>query len=145
MSTARVKDVMTPDPVIISPMKTAEGAVRMMREGGCGILPVGYGNNVIGVITDRDIMLRLIANNKKANLTAIADIMTPKAYSCHEGDSLATAAALMSRHHIGRLLVTNDWGRVTGIVTLAELTRAGGDRRLAHKVWRELQPQRAYA
>ena len=133
MKNIRVIDVMRHGPVIISPEKTVSDAACVMKEEDCGILPVG----IVGVITDRDIILRVIAERKDPSKTLIKDVMTKEVQSCNGETSVQDAAEQMSLHNIRRLIVfTKD--RAMGIVTLAELLRNQGSFQISDKVLHNL-------
>ena len=138
MKNIRVIDVMRHGPVIISPEKTVSDAACVMKEEDCGILPVGtHSEKIVGVITDRDIILRVIAERKDPSKTLIKDVMTKEVQSCNGETSVQDAAEQMSLHNIRRLIVfTKD--RAMGIVTLAELLRNQGSFQISDKVLHNL-------
>lgn len=125
MENLKVKDVMTPNPRMIRKNQTVYDAANRMKDLDCGILPVGDENHVVGVITDRDIVLRVVAENKDPSFVEVQDAMTKKVYSCHEEDDICKAANLMQEHNVARLLVINE-KKISGIVTMTCLLRAGG-------------------
>lgn len=137
MQTIKVKEIMTANPTMIKPEQTVKTAARLMKEIDCGILPVGTPTKVLGILTDRDIVIRLVAEGKDALATQVKDIMSKEVFMCQEVDSLETAAEHMRRHNVSRLLVC-DANLVTGIVTLAGLLRANGDLHKSDKVLHEL-------
>ena len=137
MQTLTVKEVMTASPVMIKPTQTVKEAASIMKENDCGVLPVGTPTKVLGMLTDRDIAIRLVAEGKDALKTQVQDIMSKQAFMCEESDSLENAAEHMRKHDVSRLIVC-DANLVTGIVTLACLLRNKGDRRRSDKVLHEL-------
>jgi CBS domain-containing protein len=138
MSQIKVRDIMTHDPFIISPEKTVKDAARLMKDIDCGVLPVGtHPEKVIGMITDRDITLRVTAEGKDANHTLIRDVMTQRVHSCDAATDIEDAAEQMRKHDVCRLLVTKD-NLATGIVTLAELLRNKHELHTSDKVLHEL-------
>jgi CBS domain-containing protein len=138
METIKVIDVMHHSPFVISPQKTVKDAARLMKEENCGVLPVGtHSEKIVGIITDRDILLRVTAEGKDASKTLISEVMTPEVQICDGHSSLEDAAEQMSEHNIRRLIViTKDRGM--GIVTLAELLRNQGNWRISDKVLHKL-------
>lgn len=138
MKTVKVKDVMTCEPELIRPTDSVKEAARRMKGVDCGVLPVGESaDKVIGMITDRDITIRVTAEGKDPAKTQVREVMTGKVYSCDEDDDIEEAAEKMRRHDVCRLVV-NKGKRATGIVTQAELLRAHGDLKKGDQVLHEL-------
>jgi|SRR5215469_1008743 len=117
----RISEAMTRDVKIISPEDSIEKAADMMRECGCGALPVGKNDRLIGVITDRDIVVRAVAFGKQPKNCVVRDVMTPGIKYVFEDESPESAADSMSRLRIRRLPVLNHQKRLVGIVTLGDL------------------------
>lgn len=134
MKQIKVIDVMKHGPYIISPEKTAEDAAKLMKMQDCGVLPVGtHPEKIIGIITDRDLVLRVAAEGKDASKTLVQDVMTRKVITCDGHASIQEAAELMSNHNIHRLIViTKD--RAPGIVTFAQLLRNQGNLKFSDDV-----------
>lgn len=127
MQTIKVKDVMSKNPVMVKPSQTVRAAATLMKDNDCGVLPVGEPKAVIGVITDRDITVRVTAEGKDAAKLRVEDVMTHKFITCNENDDIEHAAELMRKHDVSRVMVSN-FDSVTGIATLADLIRNRGDR-----------------
>lgn len=126
MPSLTVKELMTPEPFIVPPTDTIQNAAQRMKEVNCGFLPVGAEENIIGIITDRDIALRAVAEGRDPARTSVRDIMTREVHTCEEGDDAEAAAHLMQSKNICRLVVTKN-GRTTGVVTLKSLLRKPAD------------------
>lgn len=137
MKSIKVKEIMTCKPDIISPDDTVKEAARHMQKINCGVLPVGTKDKPIGMITDRDITVRVTAEGKDPAQTKIKDVMTKKVCTCDENDDIETAAEAMRKHDVARLVVTHD-NKVTGIVTMVELLRNTGDLAKGDEVLHEL-------
>ena len=88
----KVKEVMTPNPVLIDPNATLEQAAKKMETIDCGALPVGTENELSGIITDRDIVVRALARGKNPATETVGSVMTREVYDCSEDDSLDDAA-----------------------------------------------------
>ncbi len=117
-----VKDIMTKDPCFINPDYSIIEAARKMKELDCGILPVGEDkNHCIGMVTDRDIVLRVLADGHDPKQGTVKDAMTKEIHACCEDDSLEDAADLMRRYKVNRLLVKSRDGKVTGIITFGAM------------------------
>jgi CBS domain-containing protein len=127
MQSTLVKEVMTANPYTIEPHQSVMDAAQIMRDLECGVLPVGSKNHIVGMLTDRDITIRLTADGKDAAKTEVKQIMSKKDINtCSEDDSIEDAAETMLKHNVSRLIALKD-DKVTGIVTLATLLRAKGD------------------
>ncbi|MEJ0062539.1 MAG: CBS domain-containing protein [Alphaproteobacteria bacterium] len=119
----QVKDLMTRNPVFISSNATVQDAARKMENVDCGILPVGTPEKIEGVITDRDIVIRVIALGKDANTEKVRDYMTPGVVSCREDDTVDRAADMMRENNVNRLIVKNQTGKPSGILSFGRLLR----------------------
>ena len=138
MQQIKVIDIMNHSPLIISPEKTVKDAAKLMKEANCGVLPVGtHPEKIVGIITDRDITLRVTAEGKNASHTLVQDVMTREVQTCDGESNIEDAAEQMSEHNIRRLIVITK-NRATGIVTLAELLRNQGNWRISDKVLHNL-------
>jgi CBS-domain-containing membrane protein len=123
----RTGDLMSRDVITVDPEDRVGYAARLMRDYDCGALPVvDQEGRLIGMITDRDISMRLVANEADTHNTVVADCMTDGAFACHAEDSVMECMRQMSRHRIRRLPIINDWGHVVGIVSQGDLARHAG-------------------
>jgi CBS domain-containing protein len=124
----RASDLMSRNVVMVYPEDRIAHAARLMRDYDCGALPVvDREERLIGMVTDRDIAMRLVANEADMRNTIVADCMTDGAFASHAEDSLKECMRQMSRHRIRRLPVINDWGQVVGIVSQGDLARHAGN------------------
>ena len=137
MKVLKVKDVMTADPVMVKPAQSVKAAAQRMKEINCGVLPVGDPHMVVGMITDRDITLRVTAEGKDPSVIQVQEVMTRKVHTCHEDDRIEEAAEKMRKHHLARLVVTCG-KQATGIVTMKCLLENKGDRSSSDEVLHEL-------
>jgi acetoin utilization protein AcuB len=124
-----VADIMTPDPVTVTPRNAIRTAVNLMREGGCRRLPVVDRGRLVGIITDRD--LRRAANSPAVvreqwydnfilDHIEVGSCMTPNPLTIEPSASICEAARMMRDHKIGGLPVVAN-GRLVGIVTETDL------------------------
>lgn len=127
MQSTKVKVVMTHNPSVIAPDSSLKRAAQKMEAIDCGILPVGTEGKLEGIITDRDIVLRAVARGKNVNTEKVRDYMTPEIYYCKEDDALEQAAELMHRHHVNRLLVQDESGNLSGIISFGCILRKDND------------------
>ena len=123
-----VKEIMTPNVEVVSPGDTLEQAARKMQELNVGPMPVCEGNRVVGMLTDRDITVRATAAGCDPKTTLVSDTMSQVLICCYEDDDVRDAARRMQEHQVRRLLVLNRAGDLVGIVSLADLATAAGDR-----------------
>jgi CBS domain-containing protein len=102
--------------------ETVEAAARKMRDANIGFLPVcGTGGRVVGVVTDRDLALRVCAENLAPGQTRIGDVMTREVVSCLPGDDLRRAEQLMIEAGKARILVAEEDGRAVGVISLSDI------------------------
>jgi CBS domain-containing protein len=127
----KVLEAMTAEVVSVAPDTTLMEAAQTMRDLDVGPLPVCDGDKVLGVVTDRDIVLRATAEGRDPRSTAVREVMTPGVVSCREDDDVRDAAELMQGAQVRRLLVLDRQGRLAGIVSLGDLVLQTGDERLA--------------
>lgn len=125
----QVSEIMTRNPVKISKRTTIAEAARKMRELDSGFLPIGEDSKLEGVITDRDIVIRGIANDKSPQNTTVGDILTDRVLYCLEDDDIEGAAERMKQEQVYRLVVVNneDEKKLLGIITLGDISRKTHD------------------
>jgi CBS domain-containing protein len=102
----QVKDIMTPKVELVGPELTIQEAAKIMRDGNIGSLPVGEDDRLIGMVTDRDITCRAVADGSDPAKTKIRDIVSKKITYCFDDQDVADAAHLMEEKHIRRLAVS---------------------------------------
>jgi len=112
--------LMTRDVKTCSPDAPVAGAAQIMSERNCGAVPVVSGEKVVGILTDRDIVLRVVAKGKDANMTRCGECMTQSVITASPEMDAHEAADLMARHQIRRLPVVEN-GRLVGIVALGDM------------------------
>ena len=123
-----IRDVMTPNPRTVSPEDSLESAARIMRDEDTGVVPVVENGRPVGILTDRDIVIRGVAEGGSAR--AVRDVVTGRVISVSPEATTREATELMSEHQIRRLpVVEND--RLVGIVSLGDLAvKEAKDRRV---------------
>jgi CBS domain-containing protein len=119
----RIQDAMTKDVHIIAPHQTVREAAGRMAEIDAGALPVAENDRLVGMITDRDIAVRGVAQGKGPE-TPVRDVMSPEVCYCFEDQELDEVAANMADVKIRRLPVVNRDKRLVGIVSLADIALA---------------------
>ncbi|MEJ2024851.1 MAG: CBS domain-containing protein [Deltaproteobacteria bacterium] len=116
-----VKEVMTPEVQFIRSDDTIKQAATRMGQLSIGAIPVIAGDEAVGMLTDRDIVLRSVAQGLDPEKHKVMEVFSKGIKSCNEENDLKTAAGLMQDQQIRRLLVKNNEGKVTGIVSLGDL------------------------
>jgi CBS domain-containing protein len=127
----QVKDMMTRGAECIFPDATLQEAAQRMKSLDVGPLPVCENDRLVGMLTDRDITVRAVAEGRDPRATRVRDAMTEGVCYCFEDDDVADAARLMKEKQIRRLLVLDHNKRLTGIVSLGDLAVETGDEHLA--------------
>jgi CBS domain-containing protein len=123
----QVKDIMSSRPAYISKETSLQETAQKMEELDCGFLPVGDGDKLDGVVTDRDIVLRAVAKGKDLKNTTAGDMLTDRVLYCFEEDSVEEAARNMREQQVYRLVVLNNSQekRLRGVVSLGDISRKG--------------------
>jgi CBS domain-containing protein len=137
----QIREVMTEGAEVISPHAPAIEAASKMRELEVGALPVCDGERLEGLLTDRDIAVRLVAEGLDASLTKVNEIMTPGATYCFDDQTLEEAATVMEAHQIRRLPILNRSHRLVGMLSLGDLAvraHATEDRELADEALKNI-------
>jgi CBS domain-containing protein len=119
----KVREAMTPDAKVISPRQSLAEAARMMAECDAGSLPVGEDDRLVGMITDRDIVIRAVAHDLPPE-TPVRDVMSKEILYCYEDQDIAHVAENMSEQKVRRLPVLNRDKRLVGIVSLGDIARS---------------------
>lgn len=116
-----VGEVMTRRAETIGPDESVAGAARRMREIGVGALAVWARGEAIGVITDRDIVVRAIATGLDPAATAVKSVMTPQVITCGEDEPLSVAVTHMEEGAVRRALVVDEAGEVIGMLSVDDV------------------------
>ncbi|MEW6127011.1 MAG: CBS domain-containing protein [Acidobacteriota bacterium] len=124
----RVVDLMTGNPAVVHPKDSIQQAAQVMQKCDCGALPViDNRGRLIGMITDRDITMRLVARGMNPRQTSVEDCMTDEAFACHANDSLEGCLHTMSQHQVRRIPVVDDRDRLIGIVSQSDIVQHAGN------------------
>lgn len=127
----QVFEAMTHEVVKIAPETSLVSAARTMRAIDVGLLPVCVRDEVVGMLTDRDITVRSVAEGRDPRTTEVQEVMTPRVVFCRPDDDVREAAALMQLVQLRRLPVMNEQGRLVGIVSLSDIALTTGGEELA--------------
>ena len=124
-----IRDVMTPNPSCVSPEDSIQNAARIMRDMDTGAVPVVENGRPVGIVTDRDIVVRGVAEDGQLN-RPVREIVTGSVVCASPDMSTREAADLMSEHQVRRLPVVEN-ERLVGIVSIGDLAvKEGKDRRI---------------
>jgi len=118
----KVSDVMTKNIKVIPHNATVRDAAKLMKDIDTGFVPVIDSENVIGVITDRDIVLRSAAEGHNPNETKVEEVMTREFFFLYEDEDVTEAAKVMSEQQVRRLPVVNRQEELVGVVSLGDLS-----------------------
>ena len=121
-----VRDAMTADPRSIGKSVSVVEAARLMREQDIGSLPITDDEQLVGMITDRDITMRVVAEAADPNATSVEDVYSRDLISVEPDNDLEEALGLMARHQVRRLPVVED-GRLVGIVAQADIALSANE------------------
>jgi CBS domain-containing protein len=136
-----VRDVMTSRFEMIDSTASLTQAAREMKSLDVGVLPVREGTRLIGVVTDRDIVIRGLAEGRDPDSAQIKDIISSDVVYCYDDDSVEDAARLMEEHRIRRLIVCDHERTPVGIVSLGDLAvKTGKDRLYGETLERISEP-----
>jgi len=120
----QIKDVMSPNFKWMAPDSPISQVAQQMRDMDCGFMPLAENDKMIGMITDRDIAVRAVADGKDPQQTKARDIMTPKTYYCYDDQDIEEVCNNMGEIQVRRLPVVNRDKRLVGIVSLGDLAQS---------------------
>jgi CBS domain-containing protein len=127
----RVADVMVREVKLVSPDDNVRHVAQMMREADTGLLPVAEGDRLVGMLTDRDVAVRLVAEGRDPAQTKVRDVMTADVRYVFDDEELEHVAENMAEQQVRRLPVMNRQKRLVGVVSLGDVAKRTG--RLAGK------------
>ncbi|HEV7240371.1 MAG TPA: CBS domain-containing protein [Thermoanaerobaculia bacterium] len=119
--TQHIRDVMTPNPESVSEKDSLRDVARIMKNKDTGVVPVVDGKKVVGLITDRDIVVRGLAEGKDLEKTRVNELMTKSIHSVREDSTVREALDLMGNAEIRRVPVVNGNNELVGIVSLGDI------------------------
>ena len=127
-------DVMTRNPRTVTPETPVREAAQLMKSEDTGVLPVvdASSKRPVGVVTDRDLAIRVLAEGRTD--ARVADAMTPNAHTVRENDDLAQVMALMAREQVRRVPIVDERGALVGIIAQADVVLQADDKRAEQTV-----------
>jgi CBS domain-containing protein len=138
----RIREMMKADAATLDPDFTVEQAARVMRDEKVGFAPVVSNGMVLGVLTDRDIVVRAVARGYHMKLAKVLDILTPGAVHCSEDDDVRDAAKLMAENRVRRIVVVKPDNRLAGVLSLSDLaSQAGETAKVVEEILSQTSPE----
>jgi len=132
----KCREVMTDNPVCCLPEDTVGQAARTLRREHVGSVPVitdEQSRTLIGMLTDRDLAIKVVAESRDPNHTEVSDVMTTTIVACREDDDVNSAVWAMQEHQVRRVPIVDYDSRVVGIISQADVFgRFGGPERPVH-------------
>jgi CBS domain-containing protein len=129
----KVQDVMTRDPRCVTPETSAREAAQVMKDEDVGIVPVVEGERLIGVVTDRDLALRVVADGRDSSAT-VRDVMSSgRIATCRPDEDLDRVMETMANEQVRRIPIVDERGSLVGIVAQADVVLKAKDDRKAEK------------
>lgn len=117
-------EVMTKNPVSALPTDTAVNVAQLMKERDIGPVPIvedKISKRLIGIVTDRDLAMKVVADGRDPNTTLARDVMTSEVITCREDDEIDSALDAMSKHQLRRILVVDANDSLVGIIAQADV------------------------
>ncbi len=127
----QIREIMTPNPEMIPMEASLTDAAAKMKHLDVGIMPVAQESTLVGVVTDRDIVLRGVAEKRDLSHTRVRDIMSSDVLTCPDNTDMADAMRRMEKKKVRRVIVTDPSGKPVGIVSLGDIaTRTGKEKEI---------------
>lgn len=127
----KCEEIMKRDVECVGPQDSVGQAAKLMRDEEIGFLPVcDSGRKVIGAITDRDLAIRVLADDKAAS-TPVSQAMSREVVSCHPSDDVREAEELLAKHKKSRIMCVDDADRLVGVISLSDIAQLDEDRQVA--------------
>ena len=134
----QIAEIMTRDAEVISSDAVVKEVAKKMQQLDVGFLPIRDGDRLVGMVTDRDITVRAVAEGRDPTKTPVKEVMTPEVVYCFEDQDVSEVAKLMQEKQIRRLPVLNRQKRLVGIVSLGDLAVHTGQEKLAGETIKEV-------
>ncbi len=134
----QLKDVMTKNVQLIPRNATVRDAAKLMKDIDTGFVPVIDSENMIGIITDRDIVLRSTAEGRNPNETRVEEVMTKEFFFLYEDEDVKEAARVMSERQIRRLPIVNRQEELVGVISLGDLSVDVSDEKMTGKALEDI-------
>ncbi len=134
MGKKKISELMSPSPCAIEADKPVAYAARMMKDEDVGLAPIVEGDRLVGTLTDRDIVTRVIAEGKDPQSVAVREVASTDLVTIDPQQDLDEALQLMARNQVRRLPVVEEDGRLVGVVAQADVAREAKDKQTGELV-----------
>jgi len=142
---AKCADVMTREPACCEPGESIARAAQLMKSEDVGAVPVvesAASRKLVGIITDRDIVVKVLADGRSVESSTVRDAMTSNPVTCHEDDDVSRALSAMAERKVRRIPVVDGSGALRGIIAQADIaTRLHRDKTTGDLVEAISEPQ----
>ncbi len=125
----KVRELMTTEPISVEPKATLGEVATLMKQQDCGSIPVVEGGRLVGIVTDRDIVVRGVAAGKDPKTQRVSEVMSANPVTIGPDDDVTDAEKKMADRQIRRLPVV-EAGKLVGIIVTAQIARAGNERQV---------------
>lgn len=129
-----IRDAMTSNPSHLATSSSIVEAARLMKSEDVGSIPVTEGDRLVGIVTDRDIALRVVAEGKDVQTVTVGEIASKELVTVDPQQDLDEALRLMAQHQVRRLPVVEEDGRLVGILAQADVAQQGDDKKTGQVV-----------
>jgi CBS domain-containing protein len=136
----KIRDLMTSDPAVCKPDDACAQAATLMRQEDCGAIPVVDDGQLVGIVTDRDIVIRAVAVGKDPRSTPVSQVMSADPITLSPDDGADDAERVMADRQVRRLPVVED-GRLVGILVTAQLARREDAREVGETIKEISEPK----
>ena len=142
----KAREIMTANPRTVTPDMNLPEVARLMQSEDVGIVPVvdaGGSRQLVGVVTDRDIALRVVGEGRDPNSVRVSDVMSTNVRTCREDDSVDDVMDVMGKEQVRRVPIVDERGSLVGIVAQADVVlQASSDKKAERTVEKISQPSR---
>jgi len=125
----KVRELMTTEPISVEPKATLGEVATLMKQQDCGSIPVVEGGRLVGIVTDRDIVVRGVAAGKDPKTQRVSEVISANPVTIGPDDDVTDAEKKMADRQIRRLPVV-EAGKLVGIIVTAQIARAGNERQV---------------
>ena len=129
-----IRDIMTSNPCTIDAEKSVAYAAKMMKEEDVGLAPIVEGEKLVGMLTDRDIAIRVVAEGRDPDQVKVREVASKEVVTIDPQQDLDEALRIMAKHQVRRLPVVEEDGKLVGVVAQADIAREGDDKQTGELV-----------
>ena len=130
----KIHELMSPNPCAIEAEKPVAYAAKMMKDEDVGLAPIVEGDRLVGTLTDRDIVTRVVAEGKDPQTVAVREVASTRLVTIDPEEKLDEALKLMAQNQIRRLPVVGQDGRLVGVVAQADIAREAKEKQTGELV-----------